>query len=326
MNDRALKVLEQYELDVINTRRGRGAWFLETPGGRRILSDYSGSEDRALFQNYVMAMIREGGYQNVDRILPNREGSLVSRDWEGNRYVVKEWYPGRECDTSSENEILQAVENLARLHRLMKAGEQTEFRKKYTAQMPSEEMCSWNAQLRRIRIFVRARHRKSAFEQMFLECYEKYYAKAQEALELLTQGRDGMESLQTERDGCICHGDYSHHHVLVCGYEIATTNFDRCRFDLQVKDLCHFMRKILEKQDWNIRLGTRMLAAYSQIRPISRAEQRLIRARMLYPEKFRKLAASYYDSNKAWISRQYIEKLEKMNRQEGARLEFVKIL
>ncbi|MCD8012557.1 MAG: hypothetical protein LUG99_05195 [Lachnospiraceae bacterium] len=445
MNDRALRVLEQYDLEIRGTRRGRGSWYLDTAGGFRILSEYSASGNRAFFQNFVMGKIRDGGYPNVDVILPNKEGALVSRDWEGNRYVVKEWYAGRECDASNEPEILAAVENLARLHRLMEwnaedfsgfskvheGGNQSpaltgnggeaggcypqgnpdgvpsgkgnaamaqgrsevqedvrsfscgepfgegsaaaalggtvsggcgaaaafgetvsregsaaaafgetvsveggaamdlggmDFRRDYTARPPLDELCAWNAQLRKIRSFIRGRHRKSAFEQLFLDNFERYYEQAREAREQLSLFNDRLEALRAAHDGSICHGDYSHHHVLMCGYEIATTNFDRCCFDFQVNDLYRFMRKILEKHDWNVRLGMRMLDTYGRVRAIPWAERKLLYVRMLYPEKFRKLAGAYYGSNKAWISRQYSDKLGKINRQEAARQEFVRAL
>ncbi|MCC8137190.1 MAG: phosphotransferase [Clostridiales bacterium] len=321
MNDRALKVLEQYELDIINTRRGRGCWYLETSGGPGILSEYAGTENRAQFQNRVMRAICEGGYGNVDEILPNKEGALVSRDWEEKRYVVKKWYPGRECDPSNEAEVLRTVENLARLHQLMKLEEEDAC---YCARPPLEELRAWNAQLRKIRTFVRTRQRKSAFEQLFLESYDTYLAQAAEAVSQLSRVSGLLEELRSDRSGCVCHGDYSHHHVLICGYEIATTGFDSCRFDFQVNDLYRFMRKILEKHDWNTRLGMRMLESYMRVRPLARTERRLLYVRLLYPERFRKLAGTYYGGNKAWISRRYLDKLINMNRQERARAEFLR--
>ena len=87
MNDRALKVLEQYEMEILGTRRGRGSYIFETPEGLRILCDYQGTEKKAGFQNLVMEKIRDGGYERVDIILPNKEGNLVSKDWEENSYV-----------------------------------------------------------------------------------------------------------------------------------------------------------------------------------------------------------------------------------------------
>lgn len=322
MNDRALKVLEQYELEVISTRRGRGSYIFETPQGLRILCDYTGSENKALFQNCVMNKIREGGYKNVDVILPNREGGLISRDWEENKYVVKEWYVGRECDTASESEILAAICNLARLHRLMQLAEETEFQKSFTAQPPFCEIHAQNAELKKVRSFIRKKNAKGDFERLLLNCFAGYFEQALEAENI--SSADGQAMAPT--GGSVSHGDYNHHHILMSGYDIATTNFECCRFDFQVNDLYRFMRKILEKHDWNPRLGMRMLEHYTQIRPLGADERKLLYVRMLYPEKFRKLANHYYGSNKAWISRRYLDKLENLNRQEEKKNIFVKML
>lgn len=326
MNDRALKVLEQYELEVISTRRGRGAYILETTQGLRILSDYTGSENKALFQNRVMERIREGGYQKVDLLLPNKEGNLISRDWEDNKYVVKEWYTGRECDTSNESEIMAAVSNLARLHRLMHLTDVSEFRQSFTAPEPLQEIRAQNAEMKKVRTFMRKKNTKCEFERLFLNCFSSYFEQASEAEEKLIHLEEHLSGAKEERQGSICHGDYNHHHVLMSGYDIATTNFECCRFDFQINDLYRFMRKILEKHEWNPRLGMRMLENYTQVRPISRAERRLLYIKMLYPEKFRKLANYYYGSNKAWISRRFLDKLEKLNRQEEEKRVFVSML
>jgi CotS family spore coat protein len=266
-----------------------------------------------------MEQIRQGGYHGVDMILPNKEGSLISKDWEENKYVVKEWYVGRECDTSSENEILAAVGNLARLHRLMHLDPESEFRKNFSAVPPLQEVHSQNAELRKIRSYVRRKNDKCPFERLFLTCFDRYYEQAASAEEKL-------EHLQLHKQDGICHGDYNHHHVLMCGYEIATTNFECCRFDYQVNDLYRFMRKILEKHDWNQRLGLRMLEHYALERPLSREERSLLSVRMRYPEKFRKLANYYYGSSKAWIPARFREKLEVLNRQEEKRHNFVRML
>ena len=50
-NDRALRLLEQYDLEVTATRRGRGSYILETTDGLRIFSDYSNSENKAVFHS-----------------------------------------------------------------------------------------------------------------------------------------------------------------------------------------------------------------------------------------------------------------------------------
>lgn len=321
MNDRALKVLEQYDLEILGTRRGRGSYICETPQGLRILCDYQGTENKAQFQNMVMKKIRSGGYEKVDVILPNREGKLISRDWEENPYVVKEWYQGRECDTSSESEILAAVGNLARLHRLMYLEGEEEFEKSFTAPGMGERMRAQNMELKKIYTFLRKKNNKSDFERMLLNCFPLYFEQAREAEE---------KALETERQykgkksGSVFHGGYDYHHILMAGYEMATTNFEYCRYGPQITDLYRFMRKIMEKHDWNFRLGMRMLDRYSETRTISGDERRLLAVQMLYPEKFRKLANRYYGSNKAWVSKRFTDKLEMINRQQEQRNAFIK--
>lgn len=339
MNDRALKVLEQYELEIISTRRGRGSYICETAQGLKILCDYTGSENKALFQNRIMRQIREGGYEKVDMILPNKEGGLICEDWDGSRYVVKDWYVGRECDTSNENEILAAVGNLAHLHRLMQLPDETEFARSFTAQPLVQEIGAQNAELLKVRSFMRKRTVRHDFERLFLNCFEQYYeqaATAEQKLQEIAPASCGCVSASGKAPAkrqsgtagitSVCHGDYNHHHVIMSGYDIATTNFEYCKFDHQINDLYRFMRKILEKHDWDQRLGMRMLERYSMLRPVSAQERRLLYVRMMYPEKFRKLANHYYGSNKAWISGRYLEKLENLNRQEEKRKIFVKML
>ena len=99
MNDRGLKVLEQYDLEETAMRRGRGSYILDTTDGIRILSDCTYSEHKAQFQNRVMEQICVGGYEKVDRIMANKEGNLISKDWEEKKYEDRNWYEGRECDT-----------------------------------------------------------------------------------------------------------------------------------------------------------------------------------------------------------------------------------
>lgn len=331
MNDRALRLLEQYDLEVTATRRGRGSYILETTDGLRIFSDYSNSENKAVFQNLVMEKLREGGYGHVDRILADKEGNLTVRDWEDNRYVVKEWYTGRECDTSSEHEILAAVSNLARIHRLMQLdpGERSTEEDQPGVYMsvpdPLQEIRAQNAELRKIRSFIRRRNDKGLFERQFLQCFDQYYTQAEEAEQYLEVLQSPLKICWNRHPGSVCHGDYDHHNILMSGYEMATINFNRCRIDFQVNDLYRFMRKILEKQEWNLKLADKMLDGYMRVKPLPEAERKLLYVKMLYPEKFRKLANYYYGSNKAWISRRFLDKLENINGQNEIRRNFVKM-
>ena len=49
-------------------------------------------------------------------------------------------------------------------------------------------------------------------------------------------------------------------------------------------DLYRFMRKILEKYNWDVRFGKEMLKAYHEIKPVSKEEWKNLKIRFSYPE------------------------------------------
>ena len=120
------------------------------------------------------------------------------------------------------------------------------------------------------------------------------------------------------REGQVCHGEYNQHNVLMLKSDhlgTAVTNFGHWSFDIQIADLYRFMRKILEKYNWNLDLAGEMLREYHKIRPISAEEWKNLRVRFTYPEKYWKLANYYYSHKKVWISEKNVEKLLNLIRQ-----------
>jgi len=80
----------------------------------------------------------------------------------------------------------------------------------------------------------------------------------------------------------------------------------------------------MEKYGWKERLGDNMLNAYSAVRPLSENELEYIKLRLVYPEKFWKVANAYYHSNKAWMSVKNMEKLNLAIRQTMEKERFLK--
>ena len=103
-------------------------------------------------------------------------------------------------------------------------------------------------------------------------------------------------------------------------------NFEQMSYDVLVQDLANFIRKILEKYNWNTGLGIEMITAYDQVRKLLPEELKQLYLRLAYPKKYWKIANHYCSSRKSWISGRDIEKLEKVIRQETERKQFLKML
>lgn len=328
MNEKSLKVLEQYEIEVTGTRRGRGSYICETNMGKKLLADYSGSEKKLAFVNQVLAELDSQEYPFTDMVLQDKEGKLITKDRDENMYILKDWYEGRECDTRSTADLETAVQTLAQLHQKMiflpKEGQEIQ---RYESVPLSEELQRHNRELRKIYSFIQRRKRKNEFEVQFLNCFSMFYEQAKEAQErAAASGCEVLRQANLEK-GCLCHGSFHQHNIYFLGRrQVFVSNFEKCRYDVQVSDLYQFLRKMMEKQDFDPYVGSMLLEAYDKIKTLDRNERDYIAIRMFYPEKFWKLANQYYNRGKVWIPWKSSGKLEMLIAQQERRNEFLKNL
>ena len=319
MSEKSLKLLEQYELEVLSARRGRGSYICETSLGTKLLAEYNGSEKKILFTNRVLEILKEKGVPCVDKVMADKEGAYLCRDREEQAYVVKDWYEGRECDTRNNADVRQAAANLAHLHQIMvwKDGEDIQT---YAGEDLRRIWERHNRELKKINEFVRKRKQKNAFESTFLKLYPRFIRQAEEAqAELATSCYENLFQ-SSIRETRLCHGNYNQHNIYFTGRrQIFTSNFEKCGYNIQVNDLYQFIRKIMEKQEWLWQTCDQMLEAYGREKPLTDQEMEYLKIRLRYPEKFWKIANQYYNCRKSCASWKTSEKLEKLEKQEENR-------
>ena len=157
-------------------------------------------------------------------------------------------------------------------------------------------------------------------EISILNSFREFYEQGVEALEYIQ--RCGIDELceKTISENRIIHGSYNYHNVLFTSSGIATTSFERTHLQLQVMDLYDFVRKLMEKNNWNLYLLQTVLEHYQKVRPLSKEEKKLLYIWMIYPEKFWKITNFYYNSKKTWMSGKNIEKLQGLQQQKKQRM------
>lgn len=116
MIDRYLEALEQYEMEIISVRKGRGAWICETDQGLKLLREYRGTVRRLEIEDQILGMIDTRTSLRTDRYERNREGGLLTMAGDGTRYILKEWFSDRECNIRDSYEVRQSIARLAMLH------------------------------------------------------------------------------------------------------------------------------------------------------------------------------------------------------------------
>lgn len=322
MNDRAVSLLEQYEIEVNHTRKGRGAILCDTDRGCLIFKEYAGNEKKAAVQDRLLKHINQTGRVQVEEILPTKEGSLLVKDNDGISYILKTYGEGRECNIYEKGEYLEAVRLLARLHQCMELPREQEG--PFSESFPVEkEYEKHNRELKRVRKYLQQRRQKTWFELQLLNHFDYFLEQALSVTEEWQAYSGITEKSRTKETISFCHGDYQYHNILKENGSWCIVNFEKCVPDSPVRDLYLFMRKLLEKSNWSFSLGKELLETYGSECAITAFERIDLYYRLAYPEKFWKIVNFYYNSGKAWIPGRNLEKLEKLLVQEKEKQAFL---
>lgn len=321
MDDRQEQTIEKYGFQVKNRYRVRGAVLLDTDEGLRMLRQCDRLGEHFSFENRIKENLAEKGFGMTDRVVPNLDGDAIT-EWEnGIKYVVYCWYSGNECDYRSGHDLCLAAENLGRLHLAL--------REKADTPVPPEEDLMGRYQrrireLKRVYRFMMGKKRKSHFELYALACYPEFAKKASNAEKKLAQSAYFQKNGTGTRD--LCHGEYNYHNLIMTGDGVATTNFERMAFGMQLMDLAYFFRKVMEKNNWDAEKGKAILESYKSVAGFSPEEQEFLWIVLSFPEKYWKLMNHYINGKKTWISDKNMEKLKGVKEQEQAKENFLKTL
>ena len=320
--DIAPGVLAQYNLEVTGISKIRGGYLLSTDEGGYILKESSRTKERIEFENLIHNRLKETGNILSDELVANTEGEYVTSDNYGVKYVIKKWYGGSPCSPTGRTDVIRAIKNLALFHKEVNGLNCVSSSKR---QIDIEEQyAKYNTELKRARNFIRKKKRKTDFEIEVLRSFDRYYPECEANLMRLKSDKFKRYKESATQNNEVCHGDFSYHNILFNQERNrpVVISMESAYFGMNIQDVYKFIRKVLEKNNWDEHLGMDLIESYDKIKTISRQERELMSIMMSYPEKFRKLVNHYYNNNKAWISDKNIEKLGLIREQSQAREKF----
>lgn len=368
MNEKSLEVLKQYDLNVYRAGRGRGGMILGTDSGVKLFLECARPDKYYEREDILTRAVADNGFKQVDTYIRNADGGLVTVDEDGRRYIVKNWFDGRECNVRDISDLCGAISTLGKLHTALdcaaaylataehsvgeilatveeisaaeaengeaetaasampksetQAGfkpgadgkKETPLRDTYTRHMKELKMAS---------NYLKNKKKRSEFEMLAFQNINTFYEEAVGAVSMLNSEPFDERFENAKKTGELCHGSYNYHNVLFGSGTIAVTNFDKCKNECQISDLYQFMRKILEKYDWDIQVAYKMIDEYDKVKPINDTDLELLSALFAFPEKFWKVINYYFNTSKAWIPPKSIEKLKNVIAQNEKRQDFL---
>lgn len=343
MNEKSLEVLNQYDVKIMGCVRGRGGILVSTDKGEKLLLECSKQDKYYLREDCITRAVKENGFENVDTYVRNSDNEIISvLPDEGRKYVLKDMYPGSECNVKNLRDIKASVSTMAKLHIALNAASRS-LCINYSGVRLSrgsikDTVVRHTRELKMAENYLKNKKRRTEYELTIYRQLGKFYSEARTAVDML-QNSEVEARLEKALDSNeLVHGNFNYHNVIICdkpergnypagsntsGVMTAVTNMEKCRIDCQIWDLYQFMRKILEKYNWDIDLAFKMLDEYDKVKPIEDGELKVLSVLFTFPEKFWKITNYYYNMNKAWVPPKSIEKLESCIAQNGRRLDFL---
>ena len=325
MDDKLDEVIKKYPVKVKSRRRIRGAVLLDTDKGLYMAKIYTASKKRLLFEEEIKRILTSAGYGNVDYAIKNVGGELLTDDGNGNKWIVKKWYNSVECDIKDIKKVMLASSNMAAIHKIMVIGNRGIVPSARTDKLDIESLFKrHNREIKKVHNYIRGKKQKNDMEICLLNSYQDFSGQGKIAEEFLKESGYGSLGMEALKNGSVLHGSYNYHNIMLSDSQVITTNFEKADIGLQVMDLYDFIRKVMEKNSWNMDMGISVIEAYKKERELGEEEKKVLYALLLYPEKYWKLVNFYYNGKKSWMPAKNYEKLKRICSQEQERHKFLK--
>ena len=320
MNDKAVNVLEQYDMTVNRTFKGRGTIICDTDQGMRVLKEYRGRTEKLELLFQLQGKLKDS--LRTDTLIRTKEGALFVKDLDNSVYILEEQVEGKECSYKNEEDIVKACGAMAKLHLKFMTPQSEKI-----CVMPvffyADEMERHTIECKRVRNYLRKLHNKTEFERALLKEYDYFLEKAVAVTRRAREESQAEYEAYVNSNGLYCHGDCQYHNVIFgkgsSGAYTGIVNLEHFAHDAGARDFYLLFRKISEKCDWSLDMAQSMLDAYQNRRVFPPIEWRSLCLRLEYPEKFWKIINFYYNSRKSWMPNRNYDKLESLIHQEKNR-------
>ena len=271
MDEKLAAILEQFDIEVKNTYRSRGGTVCITEDGAKILKEFHSSAGKLQDEYELKKSLREEGFVFIDQHLKNKQGTFFAEDRYHTIYIMKEFYEGRECDIRNGVDVKLAAKNLARFHKCVRKIEASE-RSKNQYQPLNFLMEKRMKEMKRAKTYMENAIKKGEFEHLYITSFLGFFEQAQEAIAICKQLGEEKEKQCLG----ICHGEYNQHNVIKMEKGIATINLEHFCYQNQLLDLHQFLRKALEKNQYDKEIAKKILSGYDQVRPFEQGDYKIL--------------------------------------------------
>jgi len=315
----------EYELKIHNMHEGDKGILIYTNMGDKIFKRVKKDEAQVLFIASAYNHIKNRGFTNISSLCKTRDDKYYVR-YDGNLYVLEDSVKGRNFSISSEEDGRKIGEILARFH--IAANNfipVTGSRAKVDWGKWMDKIKVQSVRLNKFKEIAQEKSLKSKLDNIFLKHVDQYIKKAEEAYILLKNNCYMEKVYKAMQTNQLCHKTFKKHSLIsLDDGDIFVTTMENCSYDIIETDLVSLLESCIGSK--GLSYVKSVIQGYSRINHIDTNSINIVRALLLQPGRFYKIANRYYGKKKNYNEYELIKKMERSLRKEERRNEIAKKL
>lgn len=299
-----------YGLKLNSCRRTRTSLLCNTEKGTFTLKKSINDVQYVLFESAAREKLIENGFCDINSFLKTAEDKPYFECADA-VYTLEPYIPLTNTESENMQQMTDAAKTLAMLHRashslVFENGRSGLFR------LPTLYTKRMN-ELKKIRKGVSRRKNYDLTDMIIKDNYNYFCRRAQLATDILAKSGYNKLCEEAEANGLFMHSSFKSGNFMkneITG-RIFIDSFSKCAFDLPIKDLAYFIRRLMKNPDFDVICCKRIIDNYCLIRPINDDEKQVLYSMLVFPWKFMNLCNEYYNKRRTYCMQPAYERFKR---------------
>jgi len=298
MSDFVATLPSHFGLLGIRAVKERGYYLCKTEFGFYKIHKTHDNHQQIRLRHALLDQLEGLGFPWTDKIMLGTQGApFVQLGRE--TYVMSRHIKGRDIDLDCLQDMILAIESLARFHMTARGVKFADELTPGTSAPLSATFAKNSAFLTKTTRQTSKNSRLSDFDVLFIKSSAQYINQAAESAQLLAQTNYHALHAAALAENHICHNILKEENLPILDDICHITNFSEATVDTQITDLASFLRRYARRSRREIPL-VKLIEVYDRIFPLPQFATAIIYAQLVHPWQFVKIARQYYSKKRGW--------------------------
>ena len=306
-------ILRAFDLKCLNTVKHKSSFICKTDKGRMCVLRAPQDTAQIWFRYHVKEHLHRCGFTGVERLCLSAMGTPFA-SYDGETFVVMPHLGHREASFADADEWRQIVRTTAQMHFLCRdidfadgsfcAASNPHVRGRADAD-------ALNGYKRRIL----KKGKYSEFDLLFLRTFDENMAALSQWLKATATPAFTTLLNEAQTQHFVCHNSLKEENILVApDGTVSIRNFAECAPGHFLFDLAALVKRYMKSLPAVPVPLDEVLDIYHRENPLCDDALAFLRAALIFPDKYIKLCAQYYDRNRTWTPGAFISRMEELAR------------